>query len=197
MRGRNVSKYLSGGRKKEAYGRYGAGSGGKHTPHVSQHVLMAFSADTVQTLLTPTDPPCPISFEKSSAIGSALHWVYQGVICRQCTFHPIVNFQWCIRLLESGQPFKARPRGPLPPTHSRRHTSPLFLSWPETQSAAWGRTCVLEGGEVRGFTGPQGRHTAVVMGVKNPSINAVLQHRTLDITFCNFTVDIENTCLNA
>lgn len=149
---------------------------------------MAFSPDTVQTLLathwtrsTPRDPPCPISIEKLSAIRSALHWVYQGVICYQCTFHPIVNSQWCIKLLESGQALKARHCGPLPPTHSHRHTSPahfFFLSWPETQSGAWGKTWVLEGGEVRGLTCPQDTHIAVVLRLKKPSINAVLQQST-------------------
>lgn len=157
MHGRNVSKYLSGGRKAAAYGRQGAGSGGECTPPASQ--LMAFSPDAVQTLLTarwtcstPTPPPCPIALEKSSAISSALRWVYRGVNCCQCTFHPIVNFQWCIKVLESSQPLKARPSGPLPPTHSHRHTSLLFffffLSWPETQSGAWGETCVVEGGRL-------------------------------------------------
>ncbi len=160
---------------------------------------MAFSPDTVQTLLvthwtcsTPTDPPCPVSFEKSSAIRSALHWVYQGVICYQCTFHPIVNFQWCIKLLESGQPLKARPCGPLPPTYSCRHTSPahFFLFWPETQSGAWGKTWILEGGEVS-LTCPQDTRIAVVLRLKKNIHQCSVT--TGHFTFCNLTVDTEKT----
>lgn len=60
------------------------------------------------------------------------------LFCHPCTFHPIVNFQWCTELLENSQPLRGTP---LPPTRAQTNlVNPMFfLSWPETQLQAWGK----------------------------------------------------------